>query len=76
MSSPADRPMNSAEDGLDLSRILGAFRRRRVLFFATVVEFHGPFFGFAMASFWAATRLAAPLGPRNTIGQRIWPPDI
>src|SRR5690606_41588250 len=29
------------------------------------------------AKFWlccAATRLAAPFGPRNTIGMRIWPP--
>ena len=25
---------------------------------------------------WAATRAAAPLGPRNTIGQPIWPPDM
>ena len=25
---------------------------------------------------WAATRAAAPLGPRNTIGQPSWPPDI
>jgi len=24
----------------------------------------------------AATRDAAPLGPRKTIGQRIWPPDM
>ena len=32
--------------------------------------------GKVVAEMHAATRAAAPLGPRNTIGQSIWPPDI
>jgi hypothetical protein len=39
-----------------------------VLFFATVVEVHGPFFAFAGASFWAAARFAsAPTAARGAL---------